>query len=61
MSLYTCKGKGGRYRLLGCALPAGYARAQRGKPVFVYEEVATGELFYRTEADFNDRMEKIEE
>lgn len=54
---YTCIGKGGEYELLGTARGAGTCRAHGS--VQVYRDVATGDLFYRSEVDFNTRMEKL--
>lgn len=53
--IYTCKGKGGRYRIVGHAHGAGTSHA-RGA-IVVYQDVRTGEMFYRTEDDFANRME----
>lgn len=54
--LYTCIGKGGTYAHVGVAAGAGYTR---GGLVHVYRDQATGNLFYRTPADFDARMERI--
>lgn len=51
---YTCKGKGGRYRLLGLATGAGLSR---GEDRLVYQDIRTHGLFLRTEADFAERMQ----
>lgn len=54
---YTCKGKGGRYEILGLATGAGLTR---GEDRLVYQDVSTGRLFLRTEADFSERMERMQ-
>lgn len=56
--LYTCIGKGGRYELVGVACGAG---TSRGTTVDVYRDVDTGVMYFRTPADFDERMQKIED
>jgi hypothetical protein len=53
---YTCKGKGGAYSLIGVAYGAG---TSRDTTVNLYREVGTGVMYFRTPADFHDRMERI--
>jgi hypothetical protein len=54
---YTCKGKGGRYEILGLATGAGLTR---GEDRLIYKDVSTERLFLRTEADFSERMERLQ-
>lgn len=56
---YTCKNKGGRYRLIGLATAAGLMKGHL--PLVVYESLDTGELYYRTQDDFSNRMEPMVE
>lgn len=56
--IYECIGKGGRYVVIGKTIGAGYSR---GESVIVYKDEATGQLFHRTEIDFNTRMQEIKE
>lgn len=58
MSLFTCKGKGGEYRLIGNATGAGKSA---GSVVIVYQDTTTDRLFFRDGVDFDNRMEKIDE
>lgn len=51
---YTCIGKGGTYELIGTAKGAGVLRDK--PPVRVYRDVATGNLYFRSVADFAERM-----
>lgn len=55
---YTCKGKGGRYEILGLATGAGLTR---GEDRLIYKDASTGRLFLRTESDFSDRMERLQD
>lgn len=55
---YTCKGKGGRYEILGLATGAGLTR---GEDRLIYKDSSTGRLFLRTESDFSDRMERLQD
>lgn len=55
---YACKGKGGRYEILGLATGAGLTR---GEDRLVYKDASTGRLFMRTEADFSERMERLKD
>jgi hypothetical protein len=52
---YTCVGKGGAYELVGTAKGAG---TSRDAAAVVYRDTATGQLYFRTPADFADRMEE---
>ena len=54
--LYTCIGKGGKYRLLGEIHGAGSLRGFEGD---AYQNIDTGELFVRAPGEFNERMERI--
>jgi hypothetical protein len=54
-TVYTCIGKGGRYRLLGLATGAGASRGQPDLRVYMAEDNPL-ELYYRTVADFDSRM-----
>lgn len=53
---FTCIGKGGLYEWLGPATGAGKSR---GKAVIVYRDVETGNLYFRSNMDFNERMQKL--
>lgn len=53
---YTCIGKGGEYVRLGEAIGAGTSKPQR---VEVYRDTKTHQLFFRTQEDFDARMEEI--
>lgn len=53
---YTCKGKGGVYELVGVIYGAGTCR---GQTMNLYREIATGVLYFRTPADFQERMEVL--
>lgn len=57
MAYYTCKGKGGRYCVLANAMPAGTSK-DRG-PVIVYQDIESGDVYYRTLDDFKERMELV--
>lgn len=57
--LYTCIGKGGAYDLLGFARGAGTMRGEAD--VIVYRDVASGHMYYRTQFDFGERMQLIED
>lgn len=54
---YTCKDKGGQYELLGTATGAG--KMKLFEPFAVYRDTKTGRMYFRTVADFNERMEKL--
>lgn len=53
---YTCEGKGGRYELLGYARGAG--TRSMDDSLAIYRCVGSGQLFFRAEADFDERMER---
>jgi len=55
-AVYTCKGKGGEYELLGVIYGAG---TSRGNTLNLYREVSTHAMYYRTPEDFAERMERI--
>lgn len=55
--LYTCKGKGGQYEIIGGAVGAGLSR-QVGS-MMVYRDISDGGLYYRTLSDFDARMEAL--
>ena len=57
---HTCAGKGGAYQYLGVARPAGVLK-DVVHPVQVYRDVETGELYFRTPADFTYRMVELEQ
>lgn len=54
----TCKGKGGRYELIGVATGAG---TSRGQEIVLYRDMATNDFYFRTEEDFEERMEPVDE
>lgn len=56
-AIYTCKGKGGRYELLGHSAGAG-SRAM--EQIAIYRDVSTGVTYHRTLLDFQERMEVVE-
>jgi hypothetical protein len=58
--LYTCKGKGGRYRLLGSAIGAGEGDLKGTPDQLIYQDVETGQLFRRTHS-WTDRMELVDD
>lgn len=58
--LYTHFVKSGRYQVLDIVTPAGQAARANGKAV-VYQDVRTGERYYRFIDDFMVSMSKIEE
>lgn len=60
MSFYTCKGKGGRYVVVGTAKAAGFLRAMRTEDVIVYRDIDDGQLYFRSASDFKDRMELVD-
>lgn len=55
--LWTCDGKGGAYELLGPAQGAGTSRATG--MVLVYRDLDSGLLYFRTVADFIERMRPV--
>lgn len=54
--LYTCIGKGGRYKCYGETTGAG---TSRGQSVVIYQDIDTKQLFHRTRDDFNKRMKLL--
>lgn len=57
--VYTCKGKGGQYRILATALGAGTSR-DHGK-IVIYQNIDDQEVYYRTEQDFKERMKEYKD
>lgn len=55
---FTCIGKGGVYERIGTAEGAGTHR--ESDDLVVYREVSTGRLWYRTWADFIERMQPLD-
>lgn len=57
-TIYTHETKGGHYTLVG----NGKVKIDDGDwlPAITYRSVETGELYTRTEADFNDKFKVIE-
>jgi Lar family restriction alleviation protein len=59
-AIYTCKGKGGKYELLGVAWPAGVLSSTLMVSNYpVYRDIKTGRMFVRTANDFDLRMELL--
>lgn len=56
---FTCKGKGGRYELLGAANPSGFLRELGHGEIKVYRDIESGKMYYRSVEDFGLRMEAI--
>lgn len=57
---FECVGKGGEYEKLGYAKPSGALRAIQGESgVIVYRDAATGQLYFRDPADFQQRMREL--
>lgn len=68
MELYTCKGKGGRYRLItelnedGSARMAVGAGTCRDSPdLIIYRDVMNHAIYFRTYDDFMHRMRVVHE
>lgn len=57
MTIYTCKGKGGRYEFISFSKGAGKSKGER---CVVYQDLDSGEKYHRTLEDFNERMEEID-
>lgn len=55
--LYTCIGKGGRYRIVDNALGAGNLRTGGWTELVVYKDIETEQLYVRELSDFQARME----
>jgi len=56
---YTCKGKGGRYKLLGSATGAGEGDLKGTPDEFIYQDTQTGQLYRRTHS-WATRMEAVD-
>jgi len=54
VEIYECAGKGGRYRKVLNAKPAGTAKEHGA--IVVYQCESTGEMYYRFDQDFTERM-----
>lgn len=54
VEIYECVGKGGRYRKVLNAKPAGTAKEHGA--IVLYQCESTGEMYYRFEQDFTERM-----
>lgn len=55
--LYTCIGKGGRYKCYGETIGAG---TSKGESVVIYQDVDSKKLFHRTRDDFDKRMKLLD-
>ena len=55
--IYECIGKGGRYRKITTAKPAGTSK-DHGE-IVAYQCESTGEMYYRTAQDFVERMRLV--
>lgn len=55
VEIYECIGKGGRYRKIMTAKPAGQATV----PAVFYQCEATGEVYWRYLPDFQQRMRLV--
>ena len=55
--IYECIGKGGRYRKIATATPAGTSK-DHGE-IVIYQCVDTNVVFYRTADDFDRRMNLV--
>lgn len=59
--LYTCKGKGGLYEVLGLSRPAGQMKTVCEDNLVFYRCLHTGKMYHRNLADFDERMQRIDE
>jgi len=57
VTIYTCKGKGGKYEFIALSRGAG---TSKGETCVLYQDVESGEKFHRKLEDFNERMEEID-
>lgn len=57
--LYTCKGRGGRYKAIKTVKASGVLRKQNVSHLVVYYDIDTNQHYARTEKDFLERMEFI--
>lgn len=55
VEIYECVGKGGRYRKILTAKPAGQAT----EPAVFYQCESTGEVYWRYQWDFEQRMKLV--
>ena len=55
--IYTCIGKGGRYKIVDNALGAGNLRTGGWTELVVYKDVESEQLYVRELSDFQARME----
>lgn len=55
--LYTCIGKGGRYKCYGETIGAG---TSKGESVVIYQDIDSKKLFHRTRDDFDKRMKLLD-
>lgn len=60
MSLYTVKGKGGRYEVLCISKPAGALKTSVNVELVTYRDVDSKEVYTRLGHDFAERMELID-
>ena len=58
-ALYSYMGESGRYELLGNAVGAG--KCKLVEPLAIYRDTASGNLYFRSPADFAERMVAIED
>lgn len=49
-----------KYEYIGTAAPAGVARHNDMPPIEIYRNNTTGQIFYRTVADFHERMTEVD-
>lgn len=54
---YSCVGKGGLYSVTSFPKPAGVSKTYDG--IVIYEDLRTGEEYWRFKGDFEDRMEVV--
>mgnify|MGYP000284681614 CR=1 FL=1 len=57
VEIYECIGKGGRYRKILTAKPAGTSK-DHGE-IVAYQCESTGQMYYRTAQDFVERMRLV--
>lgn len=55
---YSCISKGGLYRVVSFPKPAGVSKVF--DPVVIYEDVRTGQQYWRFQQDFLHRMEVVD-
>lgn len=54
---YSCVGKGGLYSVVEFPKPAGVSKVF--DPIVIYEDLRTGQHYWRFQGDFLDRMEVV--